>query len=878
MNEDHVVIVDISGSTAVNYEDNRNPKLLGKTVLQREMEIAEEIVLKNHGTTRIFSFAEFVSLPIELKVNRTEGLVQMPTYSSGSITNTHMAFRQINQLLQKPKSITVITDGESNSKPTDLKNEIEKIISSKIKITVVAVSAKNIDMNIVSNSEEKTIPGMDLINILGNAINTLLIYNQFHKDEPFIGASSSEMDKMKLVFMDQPLNTSIPEFIHKLVSILDTNKSINWGSNYIDFKKMVSEIGKLITALFPIFPERHPFIEMICSKLTENSNIPDMTISRVLGLLTYGFEATKNSQPIILTNVEQHVKEASVKVQQFADAISELKQKGSTCGQAETIGIGNGIIVLNKGALKIVDSLGVYPFSMDKDNNIVYFTTDSSFIQATRIFMREFCGKIIGFPNSTGSPNVIFYVASKMLLMFLSGCTMDSIYMKELQKLAIIQTSMDVMVSKGKYSGKPLFQMWKDGMLPKIHFSKNDVHTSLYTDKLINPLGLSELIWWAAMMSMLGIFDSQIPTYAQALASNGISSNEEAFLVHIKNSFSDRVIGNIQCVSVDHKPSSVFTLGEFGEDDIVYQLSDHGTGNMHCSTKTLYSETEKDWVERNGCVWCKQRPSRNDFIAYEIKDPLEKVKSTIAISKPMLISSENNGSNVHLMNSSLTQITDELKSIDIQRNNIRHVCINLLGITGSGKSTYSVLLKTLIERKHLNASVLIVSSDKWKKLGLDDVSNIRQELTDLDKVNSTLKIVIVDLCNDRGIKKILFGYNMSHYESYTVCPNMNKEHFSDYEHWCLENVLARHASGPYTNYMLSPITSGLKTCIEVHNMKTRGIKAQVQNNKPREDINVDLSMSDVQDKIRDGAKRYAQYLATQSLEADIMAFLNSITL
>ena len=617
-----------------------------------------------------------------------------------------------------------------------------------------------------------------------------------------------------------------------------------------------------------------------------------MTTERIKGLLSYGFEATKNCQPIILTNVDQHVKESSVKMQQFADAVFELKQNGTTGGKSDTIGFSkdNRIIVLNNGALRITDSMGIYPHS--QVNGITYFTTDSGFSQGTRIGMREFCGKIIGFPNSTGSPNVIFFVASRMFLLFLSGLSLDSIYMKEMRKLAIIQTSMDIMVAKGKYSGKPLYQMWKDGMLPKMHFSKNDVHSSLYIDPLINPLGLSELIWWASMMCMLGIFDSQKATYAQALESANIPSSEEEFLLHIRNTFSCRVSSGVQCVTLNQKPVSVFTLEEFGEDDMVYQLSDHGTGNRHCTTKTLYSETERDWVMHRGCVWCNHVPSRNDFDSYNIVDPQEQVNNALAISRPLTICSGINSSNSSneslLTNSSMTKFTEELKNVEIHaRSNIRHVRINLLGITGSGKSTYSALMKAMIERNHPNSHVLIVSSDKWKIQGLEDAPNVRRELIDLENAESPysggdkLKVVIVDLCNDRGIKNNIFGYKMSHYESYTICPNMNpseKDIFSEYEYWCLRNVLERNAPESGTNYMLNPITSGLKTCLEVHNMKTRGVKGQIQNNKPRDDINVNLSMADIQCKIDDGASRYARYLATRSMDTDIVTFLSGIKL
>jgi hypothetical protein len=96
-----------------------------------------------------------------------------------------------------------------------------------------------------------------------------------------------------------------------------------------------------------------------------------------------------------------------------------------------------------------------------------------------------------------------------MFMMWLTGHPINSPVMIELQKLAQIQTGMEIMVAQGQYSGMSLVDMWRDGMLPRMYFKNPQTHTTLYVDKLINPLGLSELIWWASMMSMLGIENAE---------------------------------------------------------------------------------------------------------------------------------------------------------------------------------------------------------------------------------------------------------------------------------------------------------------------------------------------------------------------------------
>ena len=144
-----------------------------------------------------------------------------------------------------------------------------------------------------------------------------------------------------------------------------------------------------------------------------------------------------------------------------------------------------------------------------------------------------------------------------------------------------------------------------------------------------------------------------------------------------------------------------------------------------------------------------------------------------------------------------------------------------------------------------------------------------------------LKVIIFDLCNDRGIKKSMFGYDFTQYESYSIYPNMNPHDFSlftDYEHWCLSNVLDRPGSSPDTNFLLSPVTSGLNICIRVHNEKTRGILRQICNLNIREDFDEKLSMDQIRSKILEGALRYSEYLKTLPVDEQVIKFVTELKL
>jgi hypothetical protein len=646
---------------------------------------------------------------------------------------------------------------------------------------------------------------------------------------------------------------------------------------------------------------------MICQNLNAFSRIPDMTTERVCGLLEYGFVATKQQQPIVLTNVEQHVKDSSVKHQQFSDAIGDLKRIGTTGECSDTIGLNfvHGMIILNPDdSMQIDQPLGEYPNSRDQFGNS-YFTTNQAFAQGTRIGLRSYC-ETLGFKDANKLPNPIFYITNQMFMMWLSGHNLDSPAMIELQKLAQIQTGMEIMVAQGQYSGKSLIDMWREGMLPRMYFKNSQTHTTLYTDKLINPLGLSELIWWASMSSMLGIFDNQMSVYKQAVEALGIANlNANTFLDYMRTNFSSRVVGNLQVIKVMPKPQSIFTLDDFESDDLVWMLQDHGAANNMCTCKTIYSDTERMYVMTNGCVWCKYIPQDDDFVPHHISDPNDSVRAGFQVARPLVVQnaavSSGNKASVHALANSLVSSAAASSAISAVSNQFQNMAIrqvqpfrsvqsvqsvqqvtrliriNMIGITGAGKSTWAFLAKQQIEQVNPSAQVLIVSSDKWKKQGRDDQANIHQELVQFDQSDRKLKVVIIDLCNDRGIKTQLFGYDFSRYTSYNVYPNMdpqNKAMFPDYADWCLRNVLSRSAATANTNYWLNPITSGLETCIMVHNAKTIGIKRQIQNMDLYTDHNVKSSIATIQAKIAPGADRFAHYLGTKSLVTDVADFIS----
>jgi hypothetical protein len=130
-------------------------------------------------------------------------------------------------------------------------------------------------LNTISQAEESKIPGMDLVNFLSNSVDKLTIYNQFHKDIPYEGAVSSVVNKKFLTFMGSKVDSHVHVYLNKLLAKLDEHKgTINWGNLNMNFKQLLSEVGKLLSVYFVSLPVDHYFVNSIISKIYETCNIP----------------------------------------------------------------------------------------------------------------------------------------------------------------------------------------------------------------------------------------------------------------------------------------------------------------------------------------------------------------------------------------------------------------------------------------------------------------------------------------------------------------------------------------------------------------------------------------------------------------------------
>lgn len=883
-------IIDVSGSTGDHFSESM-------TILEKEISVVEEGILKQPSQNKYYvcSFHSNSSKPSEILVDydvKMTSIHSLRLRPEGS-TQTHTAFIEANKLhstlSQNGKGldrVILVTDGQTNSTAANIIGEVNTLTNNNIKIDIIAVSKESVDMEIISRNEERRIPGMDIVNMIGNNINMLTIYNRRYPVIPYVGAVSSKIDKNSLMFLDTEVNLPAIIFIQNLMEKIRT-VPIGWG-NEKKFKLFLVDIGKYLNLLFVQFPRDEFYDNMVNafhSSFESFQKNPEMTTERISSIIKFGFDCAKNNTAVVITNFDGRVKDGVVKKNEFAEAVNELVANGTTLKCDESICMpSGGLVVINKGVIPITCPLGKYPNSCDSKGN-VFFGYDGN-PQAIRIGLREFAGRVAGFPNSGGSPNVIFYIACQMSLMVIKGHPRDSTYMMKLRKLAIDQTSMEVLVSKGKYSGVGCYEQWKSGQLPAMHFSDpSKTHTSLYEDHMINPLALPETLWWALMMSMLGIFENQLCNYENAITEKGIKANENEFIAWVSKEYGSFVNGSIEYLTVEPVQTSVFTFEPFPVTEPIFLLNDHNDGR--CRTRTCYSNQEiENWVKQRGCVWCNYRPTPLDFTPVTLEDPMIKYNQALGKGKRLTVT----GITYKALPAAQLGATPS-DATGATGTTSKNILVALVGVTGSGKSTFSAELHKRITQIG-GAACHIINADKWSKKPHNlpkgkltgAVQKDFQNFTKNSK-NSTLRVVIVDICNEYGPQSNnCFGINFDKlgYTMHIAYPNMIEQQFDNYECWCLRNVLSRSISSPTTNFWLNPLEAGVVTCINVHTAKASKIrnmlaipgKSNIITPDPSNYKNSELSKDDILPQIESGATEYAKIL--RPVEETVDEFMKKI--
>ena len=882
-----ILIVDRSGSTGNRYKNSL-------TVLEKEMFIAMNIIQENTDSNIQFVVISFDHSMINhgvIEVMRDDGeiVIVMPKLSPGGSTCTDLAVAEAVKVMESGVKVTdviIITDGQTNSLPSYLQGPAKKLDDNGVLIKIIAVTYASLNPETLSKAEERNIPGMDVVNMLQNFISRLEIYTPEFEETPYIGAVSSRINPNKLSCMDIsiPPGTILINYIPKAIDYLVSLKVAGQLVTTLpEFRSFCIDIGKLISPFFVKLPENseYPWLDLIVARLAEIYPL-DNIAQKVKLYLNYGFKCSKENTPIINTNPEDKVKESSVRKAEFSEASRTLETLGTTAGCDKLISLPiNGVSILADSCeVKLTTPLGRFPNSKDGSGTIYLpASNDPALGQIKRQAIRGILNEL-RFPDATGCPDVIFYIANQLFLMHLNGMSLETEHALILKELAITQMSMNVLVAQGKYSADGVYQMWSKGEVPKTHFSKPTTHPDLYSNKWINPLGLSQPIWWASMMSVVGVFDKQLPQFKSALESIGLELSKDAFLQYMRNTYGTSVKGLIKLIKLKSKQDSIITLYPFEKDAVLYKLKDHSTPDQTyiCKVGTLYEQSEKEYVKSScGCVWCHAPVTEDQFEVFVQEDNTDMLKQAYREAIPLVV---NLTSEVLPTSAPVVQVQAQAQvPIQVQAQaqeqpEERKVVVILTGITGAGKSTTCKLIQEMVTQK--GGKFHRVSADEKSKQGckgkaLQDA--ISRELYQFDREDTKLKVVVLDLCNENGVGNEIFGFNFGKYERFDLPVNYIPGQFELFENWCLFNVLSRERDTPQVSYWLNPVSAGVNTCIKVHNAKTLAIRKLYKLSTTVENFNDQSSMTQIMARITPKANAYSEMLKQHPLEQQVRKVL-----
>ena len=837
-------VVDYSGSTFTPFDSTLS-------VAQKENEIVGQFMLSHKNTYNYYGFGSIFE---NYSVITSTSQLKIPSLG-GTDTDRPLEDILANINTYKPDHIMIVTDGQTNAS-TQLETISKSLADKGVLIDVVAVSRENNNIETIDISSGNYLAGMDLIKRLKNDINSLKIYNRYHLNFPYDCISNTSVKMGRLTFMGYRVGSegeTIPEIIYNILDCVVENKAnINWGKDDIDFKKILTELGKFISSIMIEYDDSHMFVIQIFDRLMmikPNFNHYEF--------IKYGFECSKQNKPVLYSSFLDNVKESTVKRDEFRNAVVVLNDKGTTLGLKNRICLPiNGICVIDNGML-ILNNFLTYVNSMDSCNN-VYFGIGAD-EQAIRIALRTLCGNL-GIPNAQHSQSVPFFVLNEMSKMCVYGENLSTPHMQELRKLAIAQTSMEVMISKNQYDGKGCYYYWNNGSMLPLHFSSPSTHISLYTDELINPFKLNQPIWWCLMMTMLGLFNQQLDYYRNALEVLNIAPTEESFLNYMRITYKKYLVGKLVTTTITgEKKQSIFTLEGFESTDKVYSLKDHGA----CRTKTWYSKDELSYyVMEKGCVWCKFKPTMNDFVEIFQDDynkrliELQKTASKLDVD-----------TSVPSLHSKVINCYGEKSST---KGKVYSGVLTLDGLRGSGKTSASKILSKIANEMGFNT--LTICTDTWKNQGFTSAqisAGIYKNINNfLVKFKTEKKLIILD--TDHKIE-----YDFSSFDELYYYPNLIVKQFDDYQCWCLRNLLTRKARTTSSTYYLNPTDDSLLTCLKSHLFHKKKCEDYIGTRFKGRKTYIDIkdNIDTIFEKIKYNADRYQESLKTYQLETECRGFM-----
>jgi hypothetical protein len=929
--ESFVHLIDVSTST--------ERSMCSGTVFDEERGICLKIMKKNpEATHRVVAWSFEVNNPIAAErpvpvvICPFTGQVNctLPPMSPNGNTYTAKALQwalDLNKKGTKITSVIIYTDGATDSFSGDLKRLGEELIKAGVTIKVIVVMTDNKNLAQLAQGLETSIVGFDLTqpSALGNLITSLDVYNAFHRESPFNALQSSRVpERTKLMFCSVPIpeRVNVPRIITDVISSI-ASASAPSSIEPAEFTTLLIEVGRLVSGIKSgkgIPYETDTWIQEIVTGLCligdhlfsscVNPSTQELFTSEEIRTLTkntldYAYGQVKKDEPIVLTgSMSARVSKESRK-EGYAKGTADLTSLGPTLGQNDImlIDISKGLIVGATSdtcpALKMHGSFPNACYELTSGGKFFVLPTsilyqNADLAQPVRQWLRE-VAKCYGFVNSMG-PNVIFMITTLMTKMVLRGHKLTDPIMLKLQRLAIVQMSMLPPIGKGPrgetiYAADGFWAHWKRGVTISIHCtqSKED-HSSLYTDPLINPLQLPQLLWWALQMLMVDCFDEQLSSYNQALIMLDIEPTKEAFMTYIMTEYSKCVKGSAQVATLETIPQSFSSMSPHPTNVRLYKMLTH-TNQVggRCSTDTVVSDDERKWILEHQCPFCRGKVGIASFEDFQFKEAVAIFADVIAKSRsdPLCMTNTKVVSPLQLP-SSIAPVALSVYNGMVYKCGPRvpgqeGIAFVTLGTTGSGKTSFLHVMREEAKKRGLKSITL---SPDYLNTALASKSKQQKSQHYERLMSSKPPVVFVDYCCTQVEPASTYlNVGLSSYQIITVMPNVmvdrdgNKLALKEFQHWCLDHLLKRKPQSPVSTddgsmvgHWLNPETVGdMFKFIGIHNDKVSALLGSAAILIPTH-----LSATQAKEYVTPGAIAYQKMLddAGMTLEYQVKSIMD----
>ena len=843
-----IIFLDRSGSTNAPIKMGQEHT----TVWDFEREVFERLVLANpkntyflmtfdHDITGIANKDGQAAVPMRVIIDYQLILPLRSSYEGPrrGITMTHLVFEYFNNHPEYHEAV-VITDGKTDSSQAQVLSSMSGVTRP---ISIIAVSDLPTNLDSAGTRETQLIPGLDIVNYLGNRISQLKVFNPIHWNDPYVGSRSSQVQLFK--FMGTHLPCTTIRFLQQLLQQIDraarANARFDFGRNNVKFMEMCAEIGSLLslTNASTFSPDAQVFKNL---RLFDVLTLCRFAQDNICKWLQMGWNATRTSTPV---NMVGHtllpIVPVEAKQAQFSNAATVLVTKGLTAGSTATIGIDLKIRTI----LCVEDSSYVPPEpALGLPNSgfqeMCIFSTSEHVGQPTRQGLRKFILAMGGNAGADRETFVIFFFCKILVWMMMTGDdTRHPNHFKKLQELALIQCDMQPMIRKGEY-GQSFRAGWLQSIQPRLHFGKATTCSSLFTDNRINPWGESERVWWALMMAALGklYFAAQHEFYRSALIDAGMSSDQLSIQNLIALMLEKHpVSGQMSFATIQSVPISLGSLEPFTDEDVVFSVEPHQHARSEqkgqaglCDTKQYYSSVDRLMFNYT-CGWCGATDL--EYKRVEIEDNKTIVSEALRAGTPFRVCPRDAKAGMDAKRTTL-YATPEQKDTKTPSVPALVSYVFLHGPPGSGKSTATSAIVEQLGR--MNIQCFVASPDVHSRIGQNPGDHIPQALDSFLTTNASFPhvVVIFDNCNQTSKAKMYRRkiVEIIGTEIHSFIPTMRfgtKIELQNSIDWALKQLFLRGAHTSTTPWWLNPVSSSssdnkskpaTQICLSVFRQKT----------------------------------------------------------